>query len=104
TPAGLTTLNARRKYVVMNLLLALEPKLTMVASSPSPYPSCAGPLFQAPSLNPVACQAVPWFVPLSRYFQVSCCGMKVSDVWASVVAGAMFEKAESLPEFVARMR
>src|ERR1051325_2198147 len=53
----------------MYFWLAFGPKLSMVLSSPSPYPNCAGPLLQAVSLKLRAVQAVPWSVPLSRYFQ-----------------------------------
>src|SRR5687767_4249173 len=66
---GLATVNARRKYVVTYLALAFGPKETTVASSPSPYPSWAAPDVQDPSAKPAARQAVPWFDPLSRYFQ-----------------------------------
>src|SRR5712671_6792004 len=59
----------------MNLLLASAPKPTVVTSSPSPYPICAGPLFHAPSGNASAVQAVPWLLPSSRYFQVASDGI-----------------------------
>ena len=49
----------------MCLRLELDPKLTTVVTG-SPYPSGARPDFHAPSLNPNACQAVPWSLPLSR--------------------------------------
>jgi hypothetical protein len=48
---------------------ALVPKLTIVASSPSPYPNSAFPVFQVASLNVLDLQAVLWLDPLSRYFQ-----------------------------------
>ena len=41
----------------------------IVASSPSPNPSCASPLDHPESLKPGARQAVPWLEPSSRYFQ-----------------------------------
>ena len=64
--------------MVTNLLLAFVPKPTTVASSPSPYPSCARPVFQVESLKLRPRQAVPGSEPLSRYFQVSPAGMKVT--------------------------
>jgi hypothetical protein len=51
--------NAWRKYVVMYLALLFGPYDTIVASSPSPYPNCAAPLFQALSLKVRARHAVP---------------------------------------------
>src|SRR5688572_30506508 len=50
----------------MYLAVELGPKLMTVASSPSPYPSSAAPVFQ-PVLSVLVRQAVPWLEPLSRY-------------------------------------
>jgi len=65
------------------------------------------PLFQGESSKPVARQAVPWFEPLSRYFQVDPVGMNVTVVLVPedcVVALALLVLAESPPELVAWTR
>ena len=51
--------------------MELEPKLTVVASPPSPYPNSAAPEAHEESSKPIPVQAVPWFEPLSRYFHES---------------------------------
>jgi hypothetical protein len=55
---------------------AFGPKLTVVTGA-SPYPSSAAPRAHALWLNPDARQAVPWFVPLSRYRHVEPAGTSV---------------------------
>src|SRR5262245_10298513 len=66
----------------MNLLFGSGPKPTTVASSPSPYPSCAFPAGHPPSAKPTPLHAVPWFDPLSRYFH---CEPKPTSVVLAVL-------------------
>src|SRR6266702_3509823 len=73
----------------MRLLLGSAPKLMIVASSPSPYPSWAGPEGHRLSSKPDALQAVPWSVPSSRYFQTE-------PVATSVTGGALVPTRKSM--------
>ena len=50
-------------------MLLSPPKLNVVFSSPSPYPSSPSPESHVESSNPGARHAVPWLDPSSRYFQ-----------------------------------
>src|SRR5437867_1275408 len=50
-----------------------------MSSALSPYPNSAGPDLQPESPKLLACQAVPWSEPSSRYFQVEPDATKMSD-------------------------
>ena len=67
----------------------------------------AGTSAQAESSKPAARQAVPWFEPLSRYFQFDPVGMNVTAVLVPedcVVALAVLVLPESPPELLAWTR
>ena len=82
-----SAVNVRRNHVVTYFDLPLGPYRMTVASSPSPYPSWAGPDRHALSEKPAEVHDTAGGTPVSRYFQVLPAGRR-STVAACAAGGA----------------
>src|SRR5437867_3054157 len=80
----------------MYLFAGSVPKRTTVTAELL-YPSSAGPAAQVLSLKLRCDQFVPWFDPLSKYFQTEPAAMKVVDVVGRLVVKPTRSETRRLP-------